>query len=192
MNPMETRDVRRGLVHSRATRLQGIVMCSTLGLICASYVVVETLIRNLPARSPGWYWLDLPAFALLAWVAAAYAMWRGDRQEIAIRWQEGAPTCEIVGGSLQGTWEVLGKSRRASDWVAAVMFLAACAAGIAALGIRELMQAHDVHGMAQGLQTLCDAAGPSLLILLNWPFRAKPFRHVVTLRRGKERMRVLT
>ncbi|WP_206880300.1 hypothetical protein [Alicyclobacillus mali (ex Roth et al. 2021)] len=188
---METHDMRRGVVHSRVTRLQAIVMCSTLCLICAAYVAVGTLIRNLPARSPEWYWLDLPGFALLAWVAAAYAMWRGDGEEIAIRWQEGSPTCEIAGGSHQGTWTVLGKSSSSSDWVAAVMFLTACAAGIAALGVKELVQAHDVHGMAQGLQTLCDAAGPSLLILLNWPFRAKPFRHVVNLRRGAERMRVL-
>lgn len=49
---MEMQDVRRGVVQSHVTRLQAIVMCCALGLICAAYVVVETLVRNLPARSP--------------------------------------------------------------------------------------------------------------------------------------------
>ncbi|MDI9258922.1 hypothetical protein [Alicyclobacillus sendaiensis] len=190
---MEPTDIRRGVILSRATRRQAIGLFCALGLIFAAYLATGSLVGHLPVDSAGWFWLDLPSFALLACVLAVYAKWRGEQREVAVRWQADARICEIAGASCEGTWEVMGKSlQRVSEWTVAVVFLAAIAVGMAALGVWELAHSHHVRDMAQGIQMLCDASGPSVLILLNWPFRARRFRYVVTLRRGTERMRVLT
>jgi len=74
--------------------------------------------------------------------------------------------------------------------MAAMILLAICEAMLFAVAIRDLCQAHDARGIAEGVQSRCEACAPSLLVMLNWPYPAKPFRYVMALRHDLQRMSV--